>query len=82
MHREESYGNALQSASYEGHEAIAKLLIDNGSRCQMHREDLWKCTPGSIIGGHEAIAKLLIDKGADVNAQGGGPGKCTPGSII
>ena len=26
------YGNALQIASYKGHEEIAKLLMENGAR--------------------------------------------------
>jgi hypothetical protein len=52
------YGNALQAASYEGHEAIAKLLIDKGAdaNAQGGRNGTAQggqlqscCTPGSII---------------------------------
>jgi ankyrin repeat protein len=31
MHKEGKYGNALQAASYTGHEAIAKLLLEQGA---------------------------------------------------
>jgi ankyrin repeat protein len=31
MHREDNYGNALQAASLQGHEAIVKLLLEKGA---------------------------------------------------
>ena len=31
MQREDSYGNALQGASYGGHEAVVRLLLEKGA---------------------------------------------------
>jgi ankyrin repeat protein len=56
-------GMALEPAARGGHEAVVKLLIDNGANVK----DIY----GSIAlesaarGGHEAIVKLLIDNGAE-----------------
>ncbi|KIJ94775.1 hypothetical protein K443DRAFT_640771, partial [Laccaria amethystina LaAM-08-1] len=67
------YGNALQAASYNGHEAIAKLLIEKGADVNAQGGYYGNAlqAASSSYEGHEAIAKLLIEKGADVNAQGG-----------
>ena len=50
------YGNALQTASYQGHEQVVSLLLDGGA---------------ASIEGHEQVVSLLLERGADVNAQGG-----------
>jgi ankyrin repeat protein len=62
--------NALHLASLHGHEAIVKMLLENGadvnakggndSALQMASS---KC--------HEAIVKMLLEHGADVNAPRG-----------
>ncbi|QGA15961.1 hypothetical protein EYB26_003628 [Talaromyces marneffei] len=51
-----------------GHEAVVKLLIDNGA--DLNASDPYG-TPLSHASknGHEAVVKLLIDNGADVNAS-------------
>ena len=59
---------ALILAARDGHEAVAKLLLD-------HRADVAAAdndgNPALILaatGGHEAVAKLLLDHRADVAA--------------
>ena len=52
--QDEEYGNALQAASYEGHEEIVQLLI--GIRAASYR-------------GHERVVQLLLDHGPDFNVQ-------------
>ena len=62
-------GNALQAASYKGHEPIAKLLIENGAdinALEGDYENALNALQAAIGEGHEAIAKLLIENGADV----------------
>ncbi|PVH91840.1 ankyrin [Periconia macrospinosa] len=51
------YGNALQAASYRGHEAV------DGQ----YGNALYAASSE----GHEAVVRMLLDKDADVNAQGG-----------
>ena len=65
------YGNALEAASYKGHDAIAKQLIDKGADVNAQGGHHGNALQAASVEGHEAIAKLLIGKGADVNAQGG-----------
>jgi ankyrin repeat protein len=55
----------------EGHEAIAKLLIEKGADVNAQGGFYGNALQAASYEGHEAIAKLLIEKGADVNAQGG-----------
>jgi hypothetical protein len=43
------YGNALQAASYQGHVATVKLLLENKCRCECTGRRIWQCTSGSII---------------------------------
>ena len=55
------YGNSLQTASYGGHEAIEKLLIEKGADVN--------ALQAALSTGHEALAKLLKEKGADESAR-------------
>ena len=63
------YGNALQAASYGGHEAITQQL--NGADVNAQGGEYGNALQAASSEGHEALTKLLIEKGADVNAQGG-----------
>ena len=65
------YGHALQVASSNGHEAIAKILIENGADVNAQGGHYGNALQAASSEGYEAIAKLLIENGADVNAQGG-----------
>ena len=64
-------GNALQAASYGGHEVIAKHLIQKGADVHAQGGRYGNALQAASYGGHEGMTKLLIEKGADVNAQGG-----------
>jgi len=66
------YGNALQAASAEGHEAVARLLLEKGANVNAQGGGFFgNALQVASWAGHEAIAQLLLEKGADVNAQGG-----------
>jgi hypothetical protein len=65
------YGNALQAASVTGHEAVVKLLLNEGADVNAQGGHYGNALQAALATGHEAVVKLLLDKGADVNAQGG-----------
>lgn len=56
-------------ASYFGHHALVKLLLDEGAETEA--KDERNCTPlmWASCSGHEAIVKLLLDKGAETKAK-------------
>ena len=63
------YGNALQVASYKGHETTTKLLIEKGADVNAQGGFYVNACQAALNEGHQAIATLLIQKGADVIAQ-------------
>ena len=63
--------NALQAASYKGHEAIVKVLLEKGAEINAQEGYYGNALQIASFRGHEAIVKVLLEKGADVNAQGG-----------
>jgi hypothetical protein len=65
------YGNALQAASYEGHEKIIQLLLNENASVNAQGGHFGSALQASSSRGHEKIVQLLLDKDADVNAQGG-----------
>jgi hypothetical protein len=65
------FGNALQAASYGGHEAIVKVLLEKGAEVNAQGGEFGNALQAASFGGHEAIVKVLLEKGAEVNAQGG-----------
>ena len=65
------YGHVLQEASFGGHEAIAKVLIENGADVNAQGGHYGNALHTASYRGYVAIEKLLIENGADVNAQGG-----------
>ncbi|PON27670.1 hypothetical protein TGAM01_v203437 [Trichoderma gamsii] len=56
-------------ASYLGHNAVVKLLLDKGAETEA--KDAYDCTPlvWASYCGHEATVKLLLDKGAETKAK-------------
>ncbi|XP_060075163.1 E3 ubiquitin-protein ligase MIB2-like [Ylistrum balloti] len=58
----------LMIASYEGHEEVVKLLVDNGARIDAESADKSTALLSAIAGKKEAIALYLVQKGANVNA--------------
>ena len=65
------YDNALQAASFGGHENIVKLLVQEGADVNAQGGHYGSALQAASERGHENIVKLLVQEGADVNAQGG-----------
>ncbi|KAK5790610.1 hypothetical protein VI817_007897 [Penicillium citrinum] len=65
------YGNAVQAASFKGHQEIVKLLLDKGADVNAQGGRYGNALYAASFEGHQEIVKLLLDKGADVNAHGG-----------
>lgn len=66
-----SCGNALQAASFEGHETIVQLLLDQGIDVNAQGGVYGNALQAASESGYEKVIQLLLDKGADVNAQSG-----------
>jgi ankyrin repeat protein len=65
------YGNALQAAVTNGHEALVRLLIDRGADINAHGGKYGNALQAAAYTGHETLFRVLIDHDADFNAQGG-----------
>ncbi|KAJ5117910.1 Pfs NACHT and Ankyrin domain protein [Penicillium atrosanguineum] len=65
------HGNALQTASFGGHQEIVKLLLDHGADIHAQGGDYGNALQAASFRGHQEIVKLLLDNEANVNAQGG-----------
>ncbi|KAF9735101.1 hypothetical protein PMIN04_006527 [Paraphaeosphaeria minitans] len=65
------FGNALQAASFEGHENVVRILLDDKStNVNVQGGYYGNALQAASWKGNEQIVKLLLTK-ADVNAQGG-----------
>ncbi|KAM0454877.1 hypothetical protein ACHAPV_008251 [Trichoderma viride] len=64
-----SWGNRARTDAERGHEAIVKLLLDNGAEIEVRNSG--GQTPLSYAAERckEAIVKLLLEKGAEVEAK-------------
>src|SRR5277367_295582 len=69
--QEGRFGNALQAASLEGHEAIVGFLVEKGADVNVQGGEYGNALQAASYRGHNVIVDLLLEKGADVNAQGG-----------
>jgi ankyrin repeat protein len=65
------YGNALQAASWEGHEAVVRLLLDKNADANAQGGLYGNALQAASAKGYEQIAKLLLSAHAAVNMQGG-----------
>jgi ankyrin repeat protein len=59
----------LSIASGYGHEAVVRLLFEQGADVNAKDGDGWTALHGAASRGHEAVVRLLVEKGADVNAK-------------
>ncbi|KFY17204.1 hypothetical protein V492_00821 [Pseudogymnoascus sp. VKM F-4246] len=65
------YGNALQAASYSGHNRVVELLLSKGADVNAQGGYYGNALEAASSEGHDRIVEVLLNKGADVNAQGG-----------
>jgi ankyrin repeat protein len=66
-----SHGFAITAAAYTGHEAVVRLLLDEGADVNVQGRYFGTALQAASLIGHEVIVRLLLDRGADVNVQGG-----------
>ncbi|KAF8343374.1 ankyrin repeat-containing domain protein, partial [Amanita rubescens] len=64
------YGNALQSASQNGHAKTVSLLLHKGADVNAQGGFYGNALQAAVYNGHTEIVRLLLDKG-DVDVQGG-----------
>ena len=62
------YGNALQAASCDGHEAVVQLLLNKGADVNAQGGVYGNALQAASRRGHTAVAQLLRDKGAKAAA--------------
>ena len=60
--------DALLPAAFGGHEAVTKLLLDNGADVAAAKNKGATALMLAAVGGYEAVVNLLLDHGADVAA--------------
>ncbi|KAH6838311.1 vegetative incompatibility protein HET-E-1 [Alternaria alternata] len=63
------YGNALQAASWGGHEQVVKTLLDAGAEVNAQGGHYDNALQAASLRGHEQVVKTLLDTGAEVNAE-------------
>lgn len=65
------YGNALQAASYSGHEEIVRFLLKSGVNVNARGGHYGNALQAASKSGYRKIVQLLLENGADINARGG-----------
>jgi Ankyrin repeats (3 copies) len=65
------YGNALQAASYGGHDQVVQRLLEAGADVNAQGGYYGNALQAASLGGHDQVVQRLLEAGADVNAQGG-----------
>jgi hypothetical protein len=63
------YGNALQAASWGGHEKVVQMLLDAGADVKAQRGVYSTALQAASDRGHWKVVQMLLDAGADVNAR-------------
>lgn len=65
------YGDALQAASYMGHEDIVRLLLEKGAQVNAEGGKYGCALQAASYMGHKTVLEVLLEEGANVNAKGG-----------
>jgi hypothetical protein len=65
------YGNALQAASFNGHDQVVERLLTGGADVNAQGGLYDNALQAASIKGHDQVVERLLTGGADVNAQGG-----------
>jgi ankyrin repeat protein len=68
------YGNALQAASFKGHNKTVKLLLAHGADINAQGGRYSNALQAASARGHNKTVELLLAHGADINEQGGHDG--------
>ena len=68
----EAVQSSLRCAAQNGHEAVTKLLLDNGTHVAAVDINGRTALMHAAIGGSKVVAKVLLDHGADVAAADNG----------
>ncbi|KAF8160167.1 ankyrin repeat-containing domain protein [Pholiota molesta] len=79
------FGTALQAASHGGHEAVVKLLVEQGADVNAqggYYSNALQAASASWTHSDKEIVKLLLKNGAAVNAQGGYYGNALQASSV
>jgi ankyrin repeat protein len=58
------YGNALQAASYRGHETVVRLLLEAKADVNAQGGDYGNALQAASSNGHETVVQLLLLAGA------------------
>jgi len=66
----------LSWAATNGHEAVAKLLLEKGADLESKSKNGYTPLSQAAFKGHEAVTKLLLEKGADLESKS--KNGCTP----
>ncbi|KAG6355420.1 hypothetical protein INS49_003382 [Diaporthe citri] len=61
-------------AAYEGHEAVVRLLLDNGANINAVCGEYGHALRVASLEANEQVIRVLLDYGADINVQCGGLG--------
>ena len=80
--KEDDYGNALQAASFGGHEKVVQMLLDQGADVNAQGGEYGNALQAASVKGHEKVVQMLLDQGADVNAQGGNYGNALQAASV
>jgi hypothetical protein len=76
------FGSALQAASWNGHEAVIRLLLAKGAEVNAQGGYYGDALQAASREGYVAVVQLLLEKGADVNARGGQFGNALQAALL